>query len=212
MEKGQQDSLMQQEKRLKDEQAKCQEVYDDYLLKKQILEEASTKAREEGKLLFENMVTNGLQMVFDRHASIQIKLGKKSNLATADVFLRFNKNGKIVTTDPTTEDSGGVADITSLGLFMCNSLLCGKENQAGFFLDEPTKFVSASRAEFAANFINEMVRYTQKQTILTTHELSYLPFVADRSFLIEIDENGVSQAERYTEGGELVLNKEKSIL
>lgn len=205
--KGQQDSLIAQEKHLKDEQAQCKQEYEEWLQKKEILEQASTKAREEGKALFVNVVTNSLQMVFNQQASADIVLGKKSGLATADVVLCMDRNGKLVKTDPTSEDSGGMADTISLGIFMSNSLLGGKNNRAGFFLDEPTKFVSAAHAEPAANFIKEMVQYTGKQTFLTTHERTYLPFVANRSHLVTIDEDGISTVEKYAEDGALLLNR-----
>ena len=206
--KGQQDSLIAQEKHLKDEQTQCKIEYEELLQKREILEQASTKAREEGKALFVNVVTNSLQMVFSQKASADIVLGKKSGLATADVVLCLDRNGKMVQTDPTSEDSGGMADMISLGIFMSNSLLGGKNNTAGFFLDEPTKFVSAAHAEAAANFIKEMVQYTGKQTFLTTHERNYLPFVANRSHLVSInEEDGVSTVEKYAEEGTLLASK-----
>lgn len=202
-ERGKQETILEQQRDLKAQQSALQGKQDEYLFKKELLDEAATTAREQAKTLFEEVVTNSIQIVFDKDAKAVVNLGKKNNLPTAEVLIQVEQDGVIVETDPTDEDGGGLADMVSLAIFMATSLLGSKKNVAPFFLDEPTKFVSAGNAENCANFISEMVEYTERQTFLSTHERDYLPFVADRSFLV-VKENGTSTASVYAENGNTI--------
>lgn len=202
-ERGKQETILKQQRQLTEQKEALQGKQEEFLFKKELLDEASTTAREQAKTLFEEVVTNSIQIVFDKDAKAVVKLGRKNNMPTAEVAIQVEQDGVIVETDPTDEDGGGLADMVSLAIFMATSLLGSKKNVAPFFLDEPTKFVSAGNAENCANFISEMVEYTERQTFLSTHEREYLPFVADRSFLV-VKENGTSTASVYAENGNTV--------
>lgn len=191
-EKGKEDQLKQQVETIQHETQARRETYEALVLKKEILEQAGVTAREQGKQLFENVVTNSIQMVFEKDAEAVVVLGKKANVATANLLIQSERGGLSVDTDPAEEDGGGLADMVSLSALTSTAMLAGATNQAGFFWDEPTKFVSAANAESTANFIAEIRRYAGRQTFLTTHERQYLPFVADRSFLVELDADGCS--------------------
>lgn len=202
-ERGKQESILEQKRLLTIQQESLQGKQEELLFKKELLDEAATTAREQAKTLFEEVVTNSIQIVFDKDAKAVVKLGKKNNLPTAEVVIQVEQDGAVLETDPTDEDGGGLADMVSLAIFMATSLLGSKKNVAPFFLDEPTKFVSAGNAENCANFISEMVDYTERQTFLSTHEREYLPFVANRSFLV-VKEGGTSTVSVYAESGSAV--------
>lgn len=203
-ERAKQKTLLDERNAYSEEKEKLETQYNDCLLKKEILDQASTAAREQGKAVFENVVTNSLQMVFGPNTSAKIELGRKSNTPTAELLTCSIRDGKVIETDPCEEDGGGVADIVGTSAFMSTALLSERENVAPFFLDEPTKYVSAQHAEASAYFIKSLVEYTGRQTFLTTHEKEYLPFVADVTHLVALDEKGVSHVSRFAEKGTLV--------
>lgn len=162
-------------------------------LTKMLLEKASDGARENGKKILEKTASSSLQMVLGDNHSVEIEMDISRGVPIANMNIaKEYPSGKILV-DPTNEDGGGLSDLVSLSTFMALGMLVGEENQAGYFLDEPTKYVDNVRAEPVSTFIREIVDYTQKQTILVTHEDNYLPNVADRVYRI-MNEDGVSKA------------------
>lgn len=204
-ERAKQETLLEERSTYLVDKTQLETQHEECLLKKEILDQASIAAREQGKAVFENVVTNSLQMVFGPNTSAKIELGRKSNTPTAELLTCKVRDGKVIETDPCEEDGGGVADIVGTSAFMSTALLSERENVAPFFLDEPTKYVSAQHAEASAYFIKSLVDYTNRQTFLTTHEKEYLPFVADATHLVALDEKGVSHVSRFAEKGTLVL-------
>lgn len=158
---------------------------------KELLEKSSDEARENGKEVLEKTATNSVQMVLGDTYSVQIKLDSQRGVPTAEVdIVKETTKGKMVV--EAMEEGGGIRDILSLSTFVSTGMLVGDDNAAPNFFDEPTKFVSAEHKPAVATFMKELVEYTEKQTMLVTHDLEYLPAVGDTVYLVEI-EDGVSK-------------------
>lgn len=166
----------------------------DKKLMKELLEKASDEARKNGKEILSQTASSALQMVLGENHRVNIELGNLRGLPSAELEIAKDYSNGTLIIDPN-EDGGGIRDLVSLSTFMSTGMLVGEENQAPYFLDEPTKFVSAEYGEDVSNFIKELVGYTEKQTFVVTHEKVYLPAVADVAYLIE-NEDGVSQASK----------------
>lgn len=170
--------------------------YEDILMMKELLEKSSDEARLNGKVVLSETASSSLQLVMGDNLKVDMKLGNRSGVPTADLEIVTEYGEKEIRIDPN-DEGGGIRDLVSLSTFLATGLLVGEDNKAPYFLDEPTKFVSEEYAEKTAHAIKEIVKYSKKQAIIVTHEKEYLPNVADASYeLIKDDENGVTLSTR----------------
>lgn len=186
------------EKQRADKEAQIKKLDNEYntrAIQKEVLEQASEKARESGKEILCGMASSSVQMVFGDNLSVDAEIGKKSGVPVADIIVKSHYVNDIVETDPAQEEGGGLADITGLSMFMSMGLLVGKGNMAGNFIDEPTKFVSKGNSPAVAVFIKEIVKHTGKQTLMVTHD-EYQANIGDTAHRLTLDENGTTQIER----------------
>lgn len=170
--------------------------HEDILMMKELLEKSSDEARLNGKVVLSETASSSLQLVMGDNLKVDMKLGNRSGVPTADLEIVTEYGEKEIRIDPN-DEGGGIRDLVSLSTFLATGLLVGEDNKAPYFLDEPTKFVSEEYAEKTAHAIKEIVKYSKKQAIIVTHEKEYLPNVADASYeLIKDDEDGVTLSTR----------------
>lgn len=165
------------------------------LTMKELLEQASDEARKSGKEVLSQTASSSLQMVMGDHLSVDMKLGHRSGVPIADLEIIADYNDVEHRIDPH-DDGGGLRDLVSLSTFMATGFLSGSENKSPYFLDEPTKFVSEEYAEKTAHAIKNIIDYSGKQAIIVTHERNHLPHVADVSYELEKNEDGLTKVER----------------
>lgn len=161
---------------------------------KQLLEKASEEARENGKRVLSETSTNAIQMVWDDSMEVDMDIQIKRGVPNADLFIRQLSDGHVLETDPAQEEGGGLADIVSASTFMSLGMLVGDNNKAPYFLDEPTKYVSKGNSDNVAKFLKEIVDYSNKQTILITHD-SVVAESGDKIFKVVKDVEGTSSVE-----------------
>lgn len=180
-------ALEKQQARQESEARKLKEAGIEKVMMKTLLEKASEKAREDGKKVLSETSTNAIQMVMDDNYVVDMESSIKRGVPHTDLVVRQTTDaGLTIETDPAEDEGGGTADIVAISTFMALGMLAGDENQAPYFLDEPTKFVSPDNSEKVAKFLKEIVSYSGKQTFLVTHD----PIVADagdRVFYVEKD-------------------------
>lgn len=164
----------------------------DNLLKKELLEQASEKAREDGMRVLADTATNAVQAILGEDTFVDMVSSIRNGVPNVDVVVKREINGMEATTDPTQGEGGGVADIVSLSMFFSLGLLVGRDNEAPIFMDEPTKFLSKGYSTQAAAFINEMVDYTGKQTFVVTHDET-IASSGDKVFRTELNDELVSE-------------------
>lgn len=160
-----------------------------------IITEASSKARENGKRLLQEVATNAVRMAFGDKSSVILDITTKGGIPHANLLLDLGNGYKDSYVEPVDEDGGGLADVVSMTVFVCLRMLSKKHNSAPMFLDEPTKNVSSGKAEGVANFIKEMCSYSDVQTFVVTHEKDYLPNVADQAYRVVLVD-GISRVEK----------------
>lgn len=162
------------------------------ILKKELLEEASERARDDGMKVLADTATNAVQAILGEDTSVDMVSSIKRGVPQVDVVVKRDKRGNQVGIDPTQGEGGGVADIVGLAMFFSLGLLVGQDNEAPLFLDEPTKFLSKGYSTEAATFINDMVEYTGKQTFMVTHDET-IASSGDKMFRAELSDDLISQ-------------------
>lgn len=168
-----------------------------YEKKKTILQEASDKAREYSKDMFESIATEALQTVLGDNLSVVIRFGENGGNKTAEFLIKAKYGDNEVIVNPTDEDGGGAADIVSLSSLISMNSFLSDENGAPLVLDEPTKFVSKGNAKEVSKFLSEISKDMNKQIIMVTHD-GVSKEIADKSYEIKLDETGTSQSEDIT--------------
>lgn len=162
------------------------------LLKKVILDEASTEAREQAAKAIEDMGTNALQFILGADYSLKVELKRQVKGDVANIYVvQVDENGELIETEPSEEDGGGIADIVSMAMQFAILELANGDNKSPFFLDEPTKFVSKGYSERVAQFISSMSKSFDRQIILVTHD-EYLSNSGDLAYHVE--RNGLGQS------------------
>lgn len=164
------------------------------LMAKGLIDKATDFAREKGKNVLEESVSEILKLIFGDSYSIEIELKEKAGSPVANVYIKKNigLNTEIINLD---NEGGGLRDIVSLSFFIAISKLLS-DNRAMILLDEPTPAVSESYSEKVAEAIKLLTKYLEKQSIVITHEREYLTNLIDNVYYIEQGKDGVSKAER----------------
>lgn len=191
-EKEKKKHLEEQKKEFVDALTELEAEESDNLLKKELLEQASEKAREDGMRVLSDTATNAVQAILGEDTFVDMVSTIRNGVPNVDVVVKREKNNIEVITDPTQGEGGGVADIVALSMFFSLGLLVGHDNEAPIFMDEPTKFLSKGYSTQAAAFINEMVDYTGKQTFMVTHDET-IASSGDKVFRTELNDELVSE-------------------
>lgn len=182
-----------------EKEEECQRIEQEQkevLIMKELLEKSSDEARKSGKEILTQTASSSLQMVMGDHVSVDIELGHRSGVPTAELEI-VTSYGQTENRINPHDEGGGIRDLVSLSTFISTGFLMGENNKAPYFLDEPTKFVSEEYAEKTAHAIKEIVDYANKQAIVVTHEKTHLPNVADVAYELVKDEEGTTQSVRH---------------
>lgn len=160
-----------------------------------VLTESSNLARNTAKNHFEKIITEVLQYVTqstDYEFVIQ-EMTERSK-ASYEFFIKTTVNGKESLQNPKDANGGGFIDIISvaakyayLELFNDPKIQCGT-----VFLDEPGKMIDEQRSIKFAEYIKELGKNYNKQTIMITHNNS-LKDIADQTYYVSQNANLISQ-------------------
>lgn len=190
--KGKMEELERRRSVIKKEVLALSEKNETLMLEKEILDEASKAARENGRQVLSETCSHSVETVLEQEIKVDIEFGSVSGQPTANLIVeKTGRDGTVVTTNPAEDDGGGVGDLVALSTFFSFGLLCAEGNRAPLFLDEPTKFVSKGYSQNVSSFIKEIVEYVGKQTFMVTHDETVAQ-TGDAIFKVEMDENLVS--------------------
>lgn len=184
--------LIEQKQAYGDKLLELERVENTTLLKKELLEQASERAREDGMRILADTATNAVQAILGENTHVDMVSSIRNGVPNVDVVVKREKDGKDVITDPTQGEGGGVSDIVAMAMFFSLGLLVGQDNEAPFFMDEPTKYLSRGFSSDAATFITDMVAYTGKQTFMVTHDQE-IAAAGDKVFRTELNKKLVSE-------------------
>lgn len=164
------------------------------LIMKNLIEKSASEARDNGIALLEQILTSSLQTVFGDSTEAKLNKDLKDGIPTLSVSVLKTVEDGVIVIDPTEADGGGLADIVALSSFMGIGQLVDN-NYAPYILDEPTKYVSEGEtAENSADFIKNMVEFSKKQTIVSTHDKALLE-KKDLSYVLVMDKDtGITNA------------------
>ena len=160
-----------------------------------LLTEASNLARETAKNHFEKIITEALQYITQsKDYEFVIQEMTERSKASYEFFIKTTINGEESLQNPRDANGGGFVDIISvaakyayLELFNDPKIQCGT-----VFLDEPGKMIDEQRSIKFAEYIKELGKNYNKQTIMITHNTS-LKDVADQSYYVSQNNNLISQ-------------------
>jgi AAA15 family ATPase/GTPase len=114
--------------------------------------------------------------------------------ASYEFFIKTTINGEESLQSPKDANGGGFVDIISvaakyayLELFNDPKIQCGT-----VFLDEPGKMIDEQRSIKFAEYIKELGKNYNKQTIMITHNTS-LKDIADQTYYVSQNANLISQ-------------------
>ena len=160
-----------------------------------VLTESSNVARNNAKNHFEKIITEALQYVTqstDYEFVIQEMIERSK--ASYEFFIKTTINGEESLQSPKDANGGGFVDIISvaakyayLELFNDPKIQCGT-----VFLDEPGKMIDEQRSIKFAEYIKELGKNYNKQTIMITHNTS-LKDIADQTYYVSQNANLISQ-------------------
>jgi len=164
-----------------------------------VLTESSNLARDKARQYFEKIITEALQYVTQsKDYEFVIKEIKERSKASYEFFIKTNINGQESLQSPENANGGGFIDIIStaakyayLELFNDPKLSCGY-----IFLDEPGKMIDEQRSIKFAEYIKELGKTYNKQTIMITHNQS-IKDVADETYYVSQDNNLISKVTKF---------------
>lgn len=164
-----------------------------------VLTESSNLARDKARQYFEKIITEALQYVTQsKDYEFVIKEIKERSKASYEFFIKTNINGQESLQSPENANGGGFIDIIStaakyayLELFNDPKLSCGY-----IFLDEPGKMIDEQRSIKFAEYIRELGKTYNKQTIMITHNQS-IKDVADETYYVSQDNNLISKVTKF---------------
>lgn len=160
-----------------------------------LLQESSRFAKEQVKTQLENLVTSGLQYIFEEDLQFEIKITESGKSRTeAEFYVVSTQNGEEIRTRPEAARGGGVVDIVSLILRVAILQSITPQVEGPLILDEPVKMVSANYIEKVGEFLQQLNKYFGRQIIMATHNI-YLTEIADKKYMVT-QTNGISRVEK----------------
>ncbi len=182
-----------EKKRLEEELSENRAQVDIYNKVKILLQETGDYARHQAKTKIENIVNQGLQVVFGGNPKFTIETTVKNNLPAIEFYLE-EEGTKIQLEKPDYSKGGGKIDVISLSLRL--ALIELEKIPGPVLLDEIGKHVSLEYSSNVAYFLKEYSEAFNKQIILVTHNKN-LAEIGDIKYRISF-EKGSSKIEELS--------------
>ena len=160
-----------------------------------VLTQAATTSRDNARSHFEKIVTDALQFVTqstDYEFVIQELTGRAK--ASYEFYIKSTVNGVECMQKPEDANGGGFVDIISVAAkYAYLEIFNDPKIMSGTLLfDEPGKMISEQMSIKFAEYIKFLGNHYGRQTIMVTHN-DNLSNVADKTFLVQKNSNGVSK-------------------
>lgn len=138
--------------------------------------------QEKAQKVIEDMVTRGLQMVFDPTLSFHITQSVKGKQSIVDFTVRSTFKNQVIETPVLESRGGGLAATVGFLLRVVVLLLqSGTQKSNVLILDETFAHVSADRLDALGEFLRDLVDRTGIQIIMVTHQTEFLEY-ADKVY------------------------------
>lgn len=148
-----------------------------------LLTSLGEERQQQAQQVIEELVTRGLQTIFDDSLSFHIVQSVRAKASTVDFYVRTTfASGQRVDTPVLESRGGGVAATIGFLLRVVVLLLrTGTRQENILILDETFAHVSAEYVENVGLFLRELVDKTGVQIILVTHQSEFVEH-ADRVY------------------------------
>lgn len=161
-----------------------------------ILTQAATTSRDNARAHFEKIITDALQFVSqskDYEFVIKELTGRAK--ASYEFYIKSTVNGIECVQKPEDANGGGFVDIISVAAkYAYLEIFNDPKIMSGTLLyDEPGKMISEQMSVKFAEYIKFLGNHYGRQTIMVTHN-DNLSNVADKTFVVRKDRNGISTA------------------
>lgn len=161
-----------------------------------ILTQAATTSRDNARAHFEKIITDALQFVSqskDYEFVIKELTGRAK--ASYEFYIKSTVNGVECIQKPEDANGGGFVDIISVAAkYAYLEIFNDPKIMSGTLLyDEPGKMISEQMSVKFAEYIKFLGNHYGRQTIMVTHN-DNLSNVADKTFIVRKDRNGISTA------------------
>jgi DNA repair exonuclease SbcCD ATPase subunit len=150
--------------------------------------------QETAQRQIEELVTRGLQVIFDESISFHLIQSVKGNAAQVDFIIRSASSpefGGIVVETPVLEARGGGMVVVVAFMLRLIVLLLTPGARRALFLDEPFGMVSAGYEPRVAEFLREVCDKTGAQIVMITHSNAYTD-LADVHYETALAPNGAT--------------------
>lgn len=147
-------------------------------------EESQMRAQSQ----IEELVTRGLQVIFDTATSFHVINSERAGQAQADFVIRTAYPDGVVETPVLEARGGGMAAVTGF-LLRLVVLLLRSDVRRILFLDETFGMVSAEYEPRVAEFLAEVAEKAGVQIVLITHSSAFAD-AADRSYRLALGPDG----------------------
>lgn len=137
--------------------------------------------------VIEELVTRGLQSIFNSNYSFHILQTVKNKNAHVEFMIRTTVGGSVIETPVMESRGGGMAAIVGFILRVVVMLL-RKDVARILFLDETFAHVSAEYLPALGEFLREVVDKSGIQIVMVTHQDEFVEY-ADKVVRFELDKN-----------------------
>lgn len=161
-----------------------------------ILTQAATTSRDNARAHFEKIITDALQFVTqskDYEFIIKELTGRAK--ASYEFYIKSTVNGVECIQKPEDANGGGFVDIISVAAkYAYREIFNDPKIMSDTLLyDEPGKMISEQMSIKFAEYVKFLGNHYGRQTIMITHNEN-LSNVADKTFVVRKDRNGISTA------------------
>lgn len=165
-----------------------------------ILTQAATTSRDNARTHFEKIITDALQFV-SQSKDYEFIIKELPNRAKAsyEFYIKSTVNGVECIQKPEDANGGGFVDIISVAAKYAYLEIFNdpKIMSSTLLFDEPGKMISEQMSVKFAEYIKFLGNHYGRQTIMVTHN-DNLSNVADKTFVVRKDRNGISTATEQT--------------
>ena len=157
--------------RVKTEKATLEFEHETLQKAQHVLTISSVVMRDSAKAILEQTVTSALQFVSNGMYSFEIELDKLRGKPSCELYVVSNVNG--ITSKQRPEDAcgGGFVDIISTALrYVFLNIFDNPKINGPIILDEPGKMVSEQASIKFAEFLKDLGKTFNRQTIVITHK------------------------------------------
>jgi chromosome segregation ATPase len=155
--------LKENEARAKGLNAKQQDISDGIILVQRFSEGIQTGVVQR----FEDLITRGVRQIFNKEYTVSIEFNTQGNTLNADFFITLPDGKKV---NLVKGEGGGLRDMVAVLQRILYIILEPSRPARVIVLDECLKALDVGRAPAAFEFIRELCKELDIQTIFVTHQ------------------------------------------